>query len=69
MKELGYDMTQQHYSYEKRSQEQFIYASGNIYKDALKQQDKPETNTSTKTNTDELYQIAKQLITHLSNMA
>ncbi len=68
MKGLGFDLTQQHYSYEKRSQEQFIYASGNIYKDAVKQQDKVEHNTTSRTNTDELYQIAKQLITHLSNM-
>ena len=71
MQELGYSLTQQHYSYETRSQEQFIYASGNIYKEAIKQQEKQNHQPPQDTNTDTagLYQIAKQLITHLSAMA
>jgi hypothetical protein len=70
MEELGYSLTQQHYSHETRSQEQFIYASGSIYKDIQKHEEKKAglASQETKTNTDQLYQVAKQLITHLTDI-
>lgn len=71
MKSIGFSMMQQHYSYETRSQEQFIYASGNIYKESQKQLENKRdlAEQEEKVNTNQLYQITKELLNHLSNIA
>lgn len=69
MNAIGFSIEQQHYSFEIRDLEQFVYASGSIYKESQRARESKEErmleqDANTKTN--DLYQVTKELLSHLA---